>query len=411
VAHPHGAHAPKLPPRLHLADAAAAAATCKALVAAFFDGECPAVVAARGATDRQRRAVARWLQPSSSTSSAAPVMVRESVQLGTTKVFFRKAAHDALEGRRTRRLTAAACLVQAAARRYLCRAAYARARRAVVTAQRAMRGHRARQVARALKRALLRVQAFARRALVRCRRRRFFLALVRLQSRCRGRRAVRALASWSRARQAGRLQRAVLTWLCARRWRRYRRAVLALQCGWRRRWARAERARRVAAREASLRASHAALQRDYEALQTAHAAALEEIAELTRRLAAADAAAAAATAQVEVLQAQAAAMAAVAAEATDAADENRAVNGDGSGSGGSGYASPELVRKKFAEVRARGVAGARGAAAAAPSSGGSSGSGGCGGGGAEGADEEWRRGRLKAVAVNATAALTPHPLL
>jgi len=213
------------------------------------------------------------------------------------------------------------------------------------------------------------------------------------------------LASWSRARQAGRLQRAVLTWLCARRWRRYRRAVLALQCGWRRRWARAERARRVAAREASLRASHVALQRDYEALQAAHAAALDEIAELTRRLAAADASAAAATAQVEVLQAQAAAMAAVAAEATDAADENRAVNGDGpGGGGGSGYASPELVRKKFAEVRARGVAGTRGAAP------GSGGSGGCGGG-AEGADEEWRRGRLKAVAVNATAALTPHPLL
>uniref|UniRef100_A0A7S3K5V9 Myosin motor domain-containing protein n=1 Tax=Aureoumbra lagunensis TaxID=44058 RepID=A0A7S3K5V9_9STRA len=81
-----------------------------------------------------------------SASESCGFAVHEA-QLGKTKVFLRKTAHDALEARRAQARVAAATVLAARARAYLCSSSLARRSKATRIAQRVLRGFRGRQIA------------------------------------------------------------------------------------------------------------------------------------------------------------------------------------------------------------------------------------------------------------------------
>ncbi|KAJ1437438.1 P-loop containing nucleoside triphosphate hydrolase protein, partial [Ochromonadaceae sp. CCMP2298] len=127
--------------------------------------------------------------------SRAPV-ARQSVQLGLTKVFLRKPAHDMLESRRSRRIAAAARRIQCAQRGRQGRAWYCSLLRAVRLLQRVVRGLRARCRARDIRerRAAVKLQRQVRRYAMQWRYVAVLCGVLRLQARARGVRG-RALAA------------------------------------------------------------------------------------------------------------------------------------------------------------------------------------------------------------------------
>ena len=78
-------------------------------------------------------------------------IAQESVQLGLTKTFLRKMAHDILEARRSRRLTSASLKIQASYRMFLMRSWYMATCQATSLIQRVHRGHMARVVVHSIR--------------------------------------------------------------------------------------------------------------------------------------------------------------------------------------------------------------------------------------------------------------------
>ena len=195
----------------------------------------------------------------------------ESVQLGLTKVFLRKPAHDMLEGRRSRRIVSAARRIQSQFRCFQMRSWYT----TLIYAQRLLlrvgRGMLARTHARSIRRqrAVLRLQTQQRRHMHQSRYHRFYAAVVSLQCRLRTRRAVHQVGSLREAVHAIRLQRLLRGATAQLKWRRFRHAVVTLQN--RLRKARAKNTLRQLKSEAKdlgkLKQSNDALKNEIEALK------------------------------------------------------------------------------------------------------------------------------------------------
>jgi myosin heavy subunit len=235
---------------------------CKMLLRAILDDKTPADAG-------NARAVKAWAQVCGAGGSGA--VAQESVQLGLTKVFLRKTAHDTLEGRRTRRLKQATLTIQCKFRSHQQRKWYVAVVRAVPKLQKVVRGFVARRKVYRLRRtrAAVLLQSFVRAAFARRRYARFRGAAVRLQSGFRGRRGRAAARVFRQMRNALRVQSALRCGVARIRYLKLRRAVVALQCCVRRRRARKVlKARRAAAKDVGkLQTSNEALKKEIEELR------------------------------------------------------------------------------------------------------------------------------------------------
>ena len=168
-------------------------------------------------------------------------IAQESVQLGLTKVFIRKQAHDILESRRSRRLVSAAKRMQSAFRMYIYRSYYLQVTRAVRLIQRVTRGFMGRKKAYVLRvnSAAITLQTAFRTFIAYIKYARFKLSVVLLQAHRRRIVSARVVSHLRLIRNSIRLQAKIRGLKCRRRWLRMRAAVLSLQCALRRRraWA------------------------------------------------------------------------------------------------------------------------------------------------------------------------------
>ncbi len=159
------------------------------------------------------------------------VVEMESIQLGITKVFLRKHAHDVLESRRSRRISISARQLQSIFRSYRHKALFMLMKRAVVILQRVTRGMLARTVARKIRelRAAVRIQTCYRAYY------QYFLylrtksAIVIIQSHIRGKRARMIVKQVRRTKYGSRLARIFHGMTKRYRYLRYRHAVIELQ--------------------------------------------------------------------------------------------------------------------------------------------------------------------------------------
>jgi hypothetical protein len=163
-------------------------------------------------------------------------IAQESVQLGLTKVFLRKLAHDILESRRSRKLLSAAKKIQCYYRGYKIRAWFLLCIRAVVLLQKAYRGYRVRLEARTIvwNICAMRVQKAYRCYSAYWRYNRFLYAVIALQSGVRGNIARKEFAQLWFHVKGNRLKTMVLMLFARHRYWNFRRAVVAMQCGIRR---------------------------------------------------------------------------------------------------------------------------------------------------------------------------------
>jgi len=167
-------------------------------------------------------------------------IAQESVQLGLTKTFLRKMAHDILEARRSRRLTSASVKIQASYRKFLQRSWYLAICRAAALVERLYRGHMARVVVHTMR---LHDRAKRLQTCYRChvafqKYAMHKYAVVRLQSGYRGvvsRRETKKL--WFQVKGT-KLKYACLMLQARSQYLKMRRACVALQCSTRRRIAR-----------------------------------------------------------------------------------------------------------------------------------------------------------------------------
>lgn len=208
-------------------------------------------------------------------------IAQESVQLGLTKVFIRKQAHDILESRRSRRLVSAAKRMQSAFRMYIYRSYFLQVTRAVRLLQRVTRGFMGRKRAYILRvnSAAIALQSKIRMFTAFSKYNRFRLAVILLQANKRRIAAVRIVKKMLLLRNTIKLQAIMRRLNCQKRWLRIRRAILALQCALRCRVARKElRVLRVAAKDlGKLQQNNDALKAEIEMLR-------QHAAEETRRI-------------------------------------------------------------------------------------------------------------------------------
>eukprot|EP00597_Dinobryon_sp_UTEXLB2267_P010903 CAMPEP_0170102666 /NCGR_PEP_ID=MMETSP0020_2-20130122/3019_1 /TAXON_ID=98059 /ORGANISM="Dinobryon sp., Strain UTEXLB2267" /LENGTH=966 /DNA_ID=CAMNT_0010326055 /DNA_START=241 /DNA_END=3141 /DNA_ORIENTATION=- len=196
---------------------------------------------------------------------------RESVQLGLSKVFLRKSAHDILESRRSRRLVAAARRLQSHFRCHRARSRYVRIRIALQLMQRVGRGMIARQRATHIRksRCVVRLQSAYRMHWNHRRYCYFKKALHLLQSRYRGRRSLRTMRLVALTLKVVTLQRIMRGLIVKKKWKCFRRALITLQNRLRKARAKMElRTLRIAARDLGrLKQSNEALKAEIEALK------------------------------------------------------------------------------------------------------------------------------------------------
>jgi myosin-5 len=136
LANPFNSASRKLPrfisPKLKSAEKADAA---KALLALLWDISEPTLSAKDKAYALSMKKIAEFAYIRGPPSS----VIDNSIQLGVTKMFLRKQAHDLFEGRRSRRMTASARRIQACVRRWLARLKYLVALRRIFRLQIAIR--------------------------------------------------------------------------------------------------------------------------------------------------------------------------------------------------------------------------------------------------------------------------------
>jgi len=248
---------------------------CERLLTVLWDATVPgeeeeeAVTAAKKKSGKPQRRCSR-VEDMLSWKGKGDI-ARESVQLGLTKVFLRKVAHDILEARRSRRLLSAANKIQTCYRGYLQRSWYLSCLRSTLLVQRVYRGMMGRMKAlmvRLNKAALLIQTCF------RCHAKywdysRFLYATIALQSGYRGRVARKEYKVLWFNTKGNRLKRIMLMLRDIHNYYRYRRAVIALQCSIRRHIAKATlKQLKVAAKDVGrLQQSNEALKAEIEALR------------------------------------------------------------------------------------------------------------------------------------------------
>lgn len=244
LANPFNAITTKLP--RHIKDTATdAKGMCETLLLVVWDDHVP-----EPATAETPAAVATSTKKTVGTRRASRIMdvsmwqgkatiAKESVQLGVTKVFLRKQAHDLLEARRSRRLASAVRKIQSLYRGFFFHIQYLQTKWAVRLIQRVVRGHLARVRVTKLRwqKAALKVQTSARRFFACIRFKSFRFALIRLQSHFRKHVALKLTADLRHKRRVLTLQRLVRGLVRRYHFTRYRRAVVRMQCGIRRRMA------------------------------------------------------------------------------------------------------------------------------------------------------------------------------
>lgn len=168
-----------------------------------------------------------------------------TVQIGKTKVFFRRGAFDELEKRRQKSLYRAAVRIQAVVRGFVAVRRYKRVRRLIVRAQAYSRAYLAKQVAKAIRRnnAAIKLQAFARRSIAFKRYNRYRHAILRMQCYKRGADARRVVLQLRRVLAATVWQASWKMHIVRRVFVRQRTAAIRLQC-----WARQQHAISLLAR-------------------------------------------------------------------------------------------------------------------------------------------------------------------
>eukprot|EP01041_Mallomonas_annulata_P007192 gene7191-14661_t len=223
---------------------------------------------------------------SSSLKRKALVIQPESIQVGLTKTFLRKQAHDILEGRRFRQLQHAAKLIQSVYRGYLHRAYFIDVKWAVRLLQRLCRGFMGRRLASSLRRqrAAIKIQCCFRAFSAYCQYHECLLSAIIIQSCWRGRRARQRLIVFLYMRDCHRLQRIFRGMFIRYRFLQFRRAVVALQCVCRKKRAKAVLKKlRVAGKDLGLlRSSNTALKQEIAELR-AKAAEMTKRSELERQ--------------------------------------------------------------------------------------------------------------------------------
>jgi myosin-5 len=208
-------------------------------------------------------------------------IARESVQMGLTKVFLRKPAHDVLESRRSRRMVSAARRIQSCFRCFRVCSKYQRVLCAVRLFQRVGRGMIARSRAQTIRRlhSASMIQTHVRRYLARCLFLRIRSAIVSVQIRFRRKKSMNLVRLVRSNMQAVQLQRYIRGLRCKFRFKTFLFAVVVLQNRLRKQLAKDKlKSLRLAAKDVGkLRQSNDALKLEIETLK---ARAVEE----TRRL-------------------------------------------------------------------------------------------------------------------------------
>jgi myosin heavy subunit len=181
---------------------------------------------------KQSRSVSAWIGVPVGAKSSSTITSKDSIQCGLTKVFLRKPAHDMLEGRRSRRMRAAAVMIQSGFKAYIVRRMYLAMIRAIRLIQRVSRGFAARKTAIGVRRfrAAAKIQNGWRTAYAAKRYARFCFALVYLQSAYHGRVARKRVNLLKLVNNIVQLQRFVRGGMVKCWQRRRRRAVVRMQC-------------------------------------------------------------------------------------------------------------------------------------------------------------------------------------
>lgn len=197
---------------------------------------------------------------------------QNTIQLGKSKVFLRKQAHDLFESRRSRCLIVGSRRIQAVVRRFVARCHFTTALKAAIHLEIAIRYflfHR-RFIRKRQLNAALRLQTSYRCCYQQRRFKRFKVALITLQCGFRRLSARRKLFCLKLGDRTLYLQRNVRMMMARWKYIRYRRAVTNIQCFFRMRCARRElRNLRIAARDINhLRQSNELLKVEIEKLKT-----------------------------------------------------------------------------------------------------------------------------------------------
>lgn len=156
----------------------------------------------------------------------------QSIQLGQTKVFLRKNAHDLLESKRSRRLLCAAQLIQSKFRGFIAVKMFAFFKRAIETLQRSVRVYLSYKKLKNLRRlkASLSIQRCLRKFLCRYRYLKYRAALISLQSHFRRLTASKMVKSLLVLRNTIRLQKHARMMIAKRSFTKMVKAIITLQC-------------------------------------------------------------------------------------------------------------------------------------------------------------------------------------
>lgn len=165
-----------------------------------------------------------------------------NIQLGLTKVFLRKAAHDILESRRARRMASAAKHIQVIYRGYVAAKMFKRICASARLIQRVARGSMARKTTREIRRqrSAILLQARIRGFVAYNKFKLYRNAAICLQSVWRGMKAQIVVKELRAQRNAIRLQRILRGAIRRFKYRRFLHSVIVLQCNYRRRCAKLE---------------------------------------------------------------------------------------------------------------------------------------------------------------------------
>jgi myosin heavy subunit len=200
---------------------------CTALVELMWDDSCPKLAG----SEKNYGKIIRRISKAEYWRGKGPNVDHNSIQLGKTKVFFRKQAHDFFEGRRSRNLVVAARSMQAGIRGWLSRIWYRKAKTSIRALQIIIRYflfHR-RFVKKRKLNAAIKMQTSYRCHLHFRRYVELQSALLSIQKCFRGLLARRVVEAILRAKYATKLQ-AGLRMMCERyRYRCYVVAIIALQ--------------------------------------------------------------------------------------------------------------------------------------------------------------------------------------
>jgi myosin V len=206
---------------------------CQKLVTALFDSVCNILHPSMASWKKKKiDSFMEW-------SGALQIPVH-NIQLGQSKVFLRKSAHDMLEAKRSKRLLNATIVIQSKIRSFIASQRYVVAKKAVEVLQRAFRVFRARKTVAKLRRvsACLLIQTSVRRFMHRFKFLWLRSAVLSIQRHYRRQVASKYAKQLRYSRNVNRLQSVAKLLIDIHRFRRYRKAIIKLQSGFRRSQAR-----------------------------------------------------------------------------------------------------------------------------------------------------------------------------